>query len=153
MIGHSVANMLGKFENKYMIASDNVAHVMSNNSAMHAAMVLVSVGYTSIPVLDKENHFVGTISLANVMKQMFEDEVDLNDIQVVDIMDQRGQYLQVPFELEDVLHTLVDANYVSVVNKDKVFLGILTRREFLKAFNYLAHELEREYEVTSKSED
>ena len=39
-------------------------------------------------------------------------------------------------ELEDILHLLVDASFLPVLDHNGVFCGIVTRREILKAVNY-----------------
>lgn len=156
MIGSSIEEMLtSKYENEYMIDSDNVAHVMCDNTALHAAIVLVSVGYNSIPVLDKENHLLGTVSLANILQSLFDSENDnyqeyLSSMSVKEIMNKDIKSLQIPFGIEEMMHHLVDSNYVPVVNADNQFIGILTRKELIKAINYLAHEYEKEYDVKPK---
>ena len=52
--------------------------------------------------------------------------------------------------LEEILHLLVDQAFLAVVDENGVFTGILTRREVMKAVNYLAHDLEKEYTVEKK---
>lgn len=52
--------------------------------------------------------------------------------------------------MEEILHLLVDQTFLAVVDEEGVFTGILTRREVMKAVNYLAHDLEKEYTVEKK---
>lgn len=156
MIGPIVEHMLTDgYNNDYMISEDNVAHVMEDNTALHAALILVSVGYNSIPVLNKENQFLGTISLADILSNLFEVEADsyqeyLSNIQVKTIMNYDAKAVKYPYAIEEMMHQLVNQNYVAVVGENEQFIGILTRKELLKAINYLAHELEKEYLVSPK---
>lgn len=65
-------------------------------------------------------------------------------------MDTNVSPAQLPIDLEKTLHLLVNNNFIPVVNKDNQFMGIITRKEILKAVNHLAHELETEYNVMMK---
>jgi len=44
----------------------------------------------------------------------------------------------------------VDEPFIPLVDDDKVFQGIITRRELLKRINFLAHNLHKYYDVTAK---
>lgn len=56
-------------------------------------------------------------------------------------------------EQEEVLHLLVDASFLPVVDDNQRFKGIITRKEILKAVNHMAHELEKHHLVLPKSEE
>lgn len=53
--------------------------------------------------------------------------------------------------LETQLHLLVDNPFVPVVNDNNIFQGLLTRREWIKAFNYVTHSIDDKYDITKKS--
>ena len=55
-----------------------------------------------------------------------------------------------PYDIEEILHLLVDQPFLVVVDKNRIFTGIVTRREIMKGFNYTAHELEHYFTVTEK---
>lgn len=155
MIGPVVEEMLKKpFEEGMMIDGNNVAHVNEDNTLQHAALVLTNTGYNSIPVLDNDDHFVGIVSLAAIIKLMFDlDEIDaekINSLYVRDIMVADYPMLYHAEDLETALHLLVDHNYVPVVDDEEHFKGIVTRKSMLKAVNYLAHRLEVEYDVEKR---
>lgn len=154
MIGNAVKEMLLENEDKFLIPDENVAHVMANNPLSHALLVLTKVGYSKIPVLNKEGQIEGLISLSAVVNAMFDltdiDPKNLAGLTVGDVMETDVQTLQVPFEIERVLHLLVDLPFIPVVDSDNKFQGIVTRREIMKSVNHLAHELELRYDVESK---
>lgn len=155
MIGKIVSSMLRQpFEQGIMIPGDNTAHVNEDHSVQHAALVLATTGYNSIPVLDNEDHFVGVISLAAIIQVMFEiDDIEADNIDslyVRDVMDPNYPVLKNEEDLDTMLHLLVDRNYVPVIDLNGVFKGIVTRKAMLKGVNYLAHRLEVEYNLTKK---
>jgi len=74
----------------------------------------------------------------------------LEGLTVADVMETDVPTIDENWELEEVLHLLVDASFLPVVTEDKVFKGIITRKELLKAVNYMVHELERQNIVSPK---
>ena len=49
--------------------------------------------------------------------------------------------------LETQLHLLVDNAFLPVVDDRGIFQGLLTRREWIKAFNYVVHTYDNHYQV------
>lgn len=152
MIGTVVKKMLLENEADFLVSSDNVATLNENNSLEHALLVLTKIGYSRVPVLNKEEQLVGLVSLSQVVDQMFGIEdlepENLSDKKVKDVMDTDITSICLPLDLEKTLHLLVDNSFIPVVNETQEFTGIITRKEILKAVNHLAHELETEYLVT-----
>ncbi|MGY3704043.1 CBS domain-containing protein [Vagococcus martis] len=154
MIGTTVRKMLLENEDDFLISSDNVATLSESNSLEHALLVLTKIGYSRVPVLNKEEQLVGLVSLSQVVDQMFGIEdlepENLANKKVVDVMDTDIPMISLPLDLEKTLHLLVNDSFIPVVNELKQFTGIITRKEILKAVNHLAHELEIEYDVIEK---
>lgn len=151
MIGNTVKKMLLENESDFLIVADNVATLSEDNTLEHALLVLTNIGYSRIPVLNKQGQLMGQISLDQVVSQMFDIESlnpeKLESMTVGEVMDRQACSIQMPFNIEKILNQLVDFNFIPVVDKQDVFLGIVTRKEILKSVNYLAHELESQYEL------
>ncbi|OTN90323.1 CBS domain-containing protein [Enterococcus sp. 7E2_DIV0204] len=156
MIGTAVKELLLEKQETFLIPAENVANVMCLNPLSHALLVLSQVKYSKIPVLDKGDRFVGLISLSDVVDKMFDitsiDFDKLKDFTVADVMEVNVPVIGEQWELEDVLHLLVDAAFLPVVDDNQCFKGIITRKELLKAINHMAHELERKNIILPKSE-
>lgn len=75
------------------------------------------------------------------------DPSHLTRLTVADVMDTEVPTIHQPYDIEEILHLLVNQPFLVVVDDDSLFKGIITRREVMKEVNYLAHELEKEYEV------
>ncbi len=154
MIGNTVKEFFLENEENYLIHSDNVATLTDTNNLEHALLVLTNIGYSKIPVVNKEEELVGLVSLSNVVSEMFGTESfnpeRLATVQVGDVMDEDIKTIQQPFNIEKILNLLVDTNFIPVVDEQDRFQGIVTRKEILKSVNHLAHELELKYDVTVK---
>lgn len=155
MIAQAIEGLLASKQTDFIISADKVANVLDENYLDHALLVLTKVRYAKIPVLDKGQHFKGLLSLAMITEKMLGLEgIDprvLNQHQVKEVMQTEVPIVTVPFDLENVLHLLVDQAFLVVVDRNEVFKGIITRREIMKGVNYVAHELEQEYELFPKN--
>ncbi|MDH6363030.1 putative transcriptional regulator [Enterococcus sp. PF1-24] len=149
MISSAVQNLMLENEDTFLIPADNVANVMVNNPLNHALLVLSQVKYSKIPVLDKGDRFVGLLSLSDVVEKMLELKAinieSVDGFTVADVMEVGVPTLSETWELEDLLHLLVDAAFLPVVDEEKTFKGIVTRKEVLKAVNRTFHELDKNY--------
>lgn len=155
MIGKYTEELLKENQENFIVPAENVATVLYNHPLEHALLVLSKVGYAKIPVLDSEDRLVGLISLANIVNKMmgltgFEYQL-LEGLTVADVMEVNVPKVKQTEELEDILHFLVDASFLPVVNEDNVFEGIMTRKEILKSVNHLVHELDRRFVIEPKT--
>lgn len=115
MIGTAVKELLLEKQETFLVPAENVANVMCLNPLSHAALVLSQVRYSKIPVLDKGDRFVGLIGLTDVVDKMFDltsvDFEKLNEFTVADVMEVNVPVIGESWDLEEVLHLLVDASF------------------------------------------
>lgn len=145
MICSAVMELMLENRDTFLIPAENVANVMCGNPLNHAMLVLSQVKYSKIPVLDKDDHLAGLLSLSDVVEKMLElnainiEKVD--DYKVSDVMEVNVPVIEEDWDLEEVLHLLVDASFLPVVDENQIFKGIVTRKELLKAVNHTFHEI------------
>ena len=152
MFSPSIQRLLEDKSGSFIIPASRIAFVEDDNPLYHAFMVLTRVKYSKIPVLDSKNQVVGLLSLAMITdKMMVTDKITLDpltELKVKDVM--QTNFDKINFAqttLEAQLHLLVDNAFLPVVDNHGVFQGLLTRREWIKAFNYVAHNFENKYQV------
>jgi len=157
MIGTAIKDLLLEKQATFLIPAENVANVMCLNPLNHAVLVLSKVRYSKIPVLDKGDRFVGLISLADIVDKMFDltsiDVAKLNTFTVADVMEVNVPTVDEHWDLEEVLHLLVDASFLPVVDQHQCFKGIITRKAILKAVNHMSHELEKRNIILPKLDE
>ncbi|GAW99126.1 cyclic-di-AMP-binding protein CbpB [Secundilactobacillus mixtipabuli] len=151
MIDEPIKKMIMADHDNLIIPANIVANVMVNNDCYHAFLVLTKVGYSKVPVLDKDQHLCGLVSLAMITEHMLDTNhvasENLRRLRVADVMQTDFRSIEDPTDLEEILHLLIDDNFVPVVSDEKTFTGIITRRELLKRINYLAHNFSEQYDV------
>ncbi len=156
MIGKEIGEMLLENKEQFLIPADRVAHVQLNNRLNHALLVLTKIGYSVIPVLDYDYKIKGLISMPLIIEAITGlEDIDfdkLGEILVSDVMTTDFAVINDPYDLEEVLHLLVNNAFICVTSEDGSFTGIITRSEILKGTNRIAHEFENKYDVIRKTE-
>ncbi|HAM81276.1 cyclic-di-AMP-binding protein CbpB [Ornithinibacillus bavariensis] len=119
-----------------MIPSEKVAHVQLNNPLEHALLVLVKSGYSAVPVLDSTYRLQGTIGKTRILNEILgleQFEIErLSTLQVQEVMVTDIPRLLREDTILDGLKALIDYPFVSIVDEEGYFDGILTRRALLK---------------------
>ncbi|SER97964.1 CBS domain-containing protein [Gracilibacillus ureilyticus] len=122
-----------------MIPAEKVAHVQIGNPVEHALLVLVESGYSSVPVLDLDYKYKGTIAKTPILKSVigmerFEME-RLSDIKVEGVMHKDQPTIKQDTDFLTALKVVIDHAFACVVDNENFFVGILTRRAILKEVN------------------
>ncbi|MFQ9705490.1 MAG: cyclic-di-AMP-binding protein CbpB [Limosilactobacillus pontis] len=154
MIDQHLEQMLLTNKRKFMIPASLVATVNVTNSLDHAFLVLTKDHYAKIVVVDNDNHYRGLISLSMITDHLLDThKIAINRLQklvVGDVMQTNAPVITNPFDVEENLHLLIDQSFLTVVDDDQHFRGIVTRRELLKAVNYTVHNFAHFYQVQNK---
>ncbi|CCI82454.1 cyclic-di-AMP-binding protein CbpB [Lactobacillus hominis] len=156
MFSPAIQHLIEEKSGAFLIPASRIAFVQEDNPLYHAFLILTKMKYAKIPVLDSKQRVVGLISLAMITNEMLTPDditIDaLSELKVKDVMQVKFDTINmVQTELETQLHLLVDNAFLPVVDDKGVFQGLLTRREWIKAFNYVVHNIDHEYELIPKS--
>ena len=131
----------------FIISSEKVAHVQSGNNAEHALLVLTRTGYSSIPVLDVKYRLRGLLSSKMITEAILGLErieyERLSEIKVDAIMEKEIAYLQVTDTFKRALDLVINHAFLSVVDEEGTFVGIMTRRVILKQLKKYIYMNER----------
>lgn len=154
MLIQPVEDLLSHNADHYLIPADVVANVQTDNNLYHAFLVLTKVKYSKIPVLDHGGHFEGLVSLPLITEQMLGfDQLNTEILlqkRVCDVMETQVKTVHDVDDVEETLHLMIDNPFVPVVDEQQIFQGIVTRREFMKSFNFLTHEIGKQYDMIEK---
>ncbi|CAL6991185.1 CBS domain-containing protein [Lactiplantibacillus plantarum] len=155
MLIQPVEDLLSRNADHYLIPADVVANVQTDNNLYHAFLVLTKVKYSKIPVLDHGGHFEGLVSLPLITEQMLGfDQLNTEILlqkRVCDVMETQVKTVHDVDDVEETLHLMIDNPFVPVVDEQQIFQGIVTRREFMKSFNFLTHEIGKQYDMIEKN--
>lgn len=154
MISQRMEDMLLNGLDTLVKPADEVAVILESNTLSHALLIMTTNKYSVVPVIDNKSHMKGLISMPLIIEAiMGMEDIQFNkldDILVKDVMDVEYPVVREDFELEDVLRMLIHAAFITVVDQNYKFVGIVTRHEILTGTNRIVHNFERKYDVSEK---
>ncbi|MDQ0658516.1 CBS-domain-containing membrane protein [Paenibacillus sp. DS2363] len=123
----------------FLLPKAEVAYIKSTASMKDAIEQLESQHYTAIPVIDQDGKYVATLSEGDLLWKMRNtpgltfDTMD--QVQVHEINNRvYNECVFIEAEMEDMLTLAADQNFVPVVDVDRVFLGIIRRKDIIEYY-------------------
>ncbi|WP_058304467.1 CBS domain-containing protein [Gorillibacterium timonense] len=124
----------------FLLSKEQVSYLASTISMLEAAEHLERHLYTAIPIIDDHGKYIGTLSEGDLLWKMKRtpgltfanmDQVPLSEVE------QRFQLesVQIDAKMEDMLSLAADQNFIPVVDKDGLFLGIIRRKDIIEYYN------------------
>lgn len=102
-------------------------------------------GYTSIPLIDREGKYVGTLTEGDLLWKL-KNTPDLNfknsvNIKVTDIPKRRKhKSVSINSDVESLISLATTQNFVPVVDDEGIFIGIIKRSDII---NYCYNEIRK----------
>ena len=127
----------------FLTPKEKVAHVNATDSLRQVLEKMEHHGYTAIPILDKEGHYVGTLTEGDLLwflkSRKFPSIYDMEDISISSIHRHRDNTaVNIQVSMEELFEKVTNQNFVPVVDDNNVFIGIITRKDvilYLKSCN------------------
>lgn len=123
----------------FLKPKETVEYLESDFTIRQALEKLDNHGYSAIPILDLEGHYVDTISDGDILMYI-KNHGDLNlkkveDISINEIEIRRhNKSIRIDSNMEDLLEVSLNQNFVPVVDDLNHFIGIITRKDIIKYF-------------------
>ena len=120
----------------FLTPKEEVAHIMEFDNLREVLDKMEHHGYTALPMLNKQGKYIGTITEGDLLWYLKEqdfpslEELEETSINVVPRhRDNKAVYVHE--KVEDLLEKVTSQNFVPVVDDDKIFIGLVTRRDVL----------------------
>ena len=123
----------------FLIPKHKVEYIFNDYSVRQVLEKLDAHGYTALPMLDKEGHYIDAVSEGDILMYIkHHKELSLFNLEDVDIIEvnirRRVQCITINSNIEDLLELSLNQNFVPVVDDLNRFIGIITRRDIIKHF-------------------
>lgn len=137
----------------FLIPKINVAYLYDDQSLRQGLEKMRAHGYTAIPVLNRDNIYVGTVSEGDFLWYLVDSGrqsggslmKDAEKIQIQDIMrGDRNRPVLITAGVEELLDRAENQNFVPVVDDRNMFIGIVTRKDIIMHYAPKAQELSRQ---------
>lgn len=130
----------------FLTPKSEVAHVGEGDSMRQILERMEHHGYTAVPLLSKEGKYLGTITEGDLLWELNEKGYpslkEMEEIPVIDVKRRRdNKSVSAQANMEDLMEAVMNQNFVPVVDDQKVFIGIITRKDVL---SYLAAKIKND---------
>lgn len=133
----------------FLTPKSEVAYVDEDDTLRQAVEKMEHHGYAAVPLLSAEGKYIGTLTDGDVLWGLKKlDFPNLREMEEVSVMEVRRDHdnkpVHINVDMEGLLEKVTVQNFVPVVDDDKVFIGIVTRRDVI---HYLAkqHQLDTKH--------
>lgn len=127
----------------FILPKVEVAYLRDHMTIRQGLEKMRRSGYTAIPVIDREDRYVGVVSEGDFLWRVLEYNNNLEDITMkkmeqLSIRDliqmDKVKPVFIDTNMEQLLGQAQNQNFVPVVDDRKVFIGIITRSDIIKYF-------------------
>ena len=118
---------------KIMIPRACTAFLNEKQTVRQGWEVMTRNGYTAIPVLDAEQHYIGTVSEGDFLRHILEtgslDKTNMENHRVRELIHRdRCPPISIDADEDKVVSAALNQNFVPIVDSRNTLCGILTRR-------------------------
>ena len=128
----------------FITPESNVTYLYDDYTVRQCLEKMRFHGYSAIPVINRQGHYVGTISEGDLLWRLIggdkEDQhvIDLKGTEEIHISDvlrlDRTPPARITATDEELLAKAMDQNFIPVIDDEDVFIGIVTRRTVMRYF-------------------
>lgn len=129
----------------FLIPKSRIAFLYEHNTFRQGLEKMRRWGYTAIPVITKEGHYVGTVSEGDFLWHVVSDGAsarccsmkDLETLHICDILGGKYPAVRITVTMDELLESAMHQNFIPVVDDAGIFIGIVTRKDII---GYLAEQ-------------
>ncbi len=126
----------------FLTPKQNVACLYDDFTLRQGLEKLKHHGYTAIPVITRDNKYVGTVSEGDFLWHVVRSEgikkvsmLELEDLYVKDILrPEHNPPVDISTGMEELLNRAMNQNFIPVVDDLGSFIGIVTRKDIIRYF-------------------
>jgi len=123
----------------FLTPKSEVAYIYDEESLRQALEKMEYHKYSAVPILSRQGRYVGTLTEGDLLWYI-KNQLSLNlkeaqRIPVTAVPRRSDNFpVSVDSKMEDLLEKAMKQNFVTVLDDDKSFIGIVTRKDIMKYF-------------------
>lgn len=120
----------------FLTPKEEVAHIMESDNLRQVLETMEQYGFTALPMLNMQGKYIGTITEGDLLwylkEQGFPAIEELEDVSITVVPRHRdNKAVNVHEKMEGLIEKVTNQNFVPVVDDDKIFIGLVTRKDVL----------------------
>lgn len=121
----------------FLKPKSEVAHLHDDWTLRQAIEKLEKSSYSAIPLIDGKGHYIGTVREGDILwtlKKRY--HMDLKAAESVSVLtvERKVEFRPVSINasMEDLIQMAMNQNFVPVIDDNKIFIGIVTRKDIIR---------------------
>ena len=124
----------------FLTPKEEVAYIEESDTLRQVLEKMEHHGYTALPLLSKKGKYIGTVTEGDLLWYLKDHDFpklhELEDIPIGVLHRHRdNKAVNVHETIEGLFDRMINQNFVPVVDDDKIFIGIVTRKDVLLHFS------------------
>ncbi len=129
----------------FLKSKSDVVYIDESQTVRQAVETMKHHGFTAVPVIDHDGHYVGTITEGDLLWEILKHdpfEYKMSEhIYVRDIIRKElNPAARVDTSMADLLLMATKQNFIPVVDDRQLFIGIVTRKDILQYYYCLHYD-------------
>ena len=123
----------------FLRPKNEVAYLYDDFSLRQTLEKMEYYKYSAIPIIDKKGCYVGTLTEGDLLRYIKDTlQLDLQMAEHIPLCEVPRRWYNDPVnvncDMEDLLMTSMNQNFIPVIDDDRTFIGIITRRDIIQYF-------------------
>lgn len=120
----------------YLVPKSEVMFLYDDYSVRQAMEKMEFHKYTSVPMIDREGKYVGTLTEGDILWELKRrGNVDMQEMEEVKIRTlprkRDNEPININCHIDDLIMTSMNQNFVPVIDDNRIFIGIITRKSII----------------------
>ena len=120
----------------FLTPKNKVEYVFEDTSLRQILEKMDYHGFSAVPILNKENEYVGTLTASDLLLEIKKREnfnlKDAEDIKISSIKRSRNiEPIYIDNEIDDLISKASNQNFIPVLDDYNKFIGIITRKDII----------------------
>jgi len=132
----------------FLLPKEQVSVTYEDASLRQGLEKMRNWGYSAIPVLSRDNRYVGTISEGDFLWYIVETHMEEGNMQSVPVQNlekvcirdvlriDRNPPVPITASVEELLVRAMNQNFIPVVDDRGIFIGLVTQQDIIRYFYY-----------------
>ncbi len=120
----------------YLVPKSEVTYLFEDYTLRQALEKMEYHKYSAVPVISRSGSYIGTLTEGDILWELrrrgIGDLHELEDVRVRALPRKRdNQPVNINCDIEDLVMTSMNQNFVPVIDDNGIFIGIVTRRSII----------------------
>lgn len=121
----------------FLTPKSEVDYIVENYTIGQALDILKEHHHAAVPMISETGKYIGTVTEGDILRRFLEDrDMSIQEMEHFPIRDIPKRTVNRPVSVNAEVNDLISAamlqNFVPVIDDDKVFIGIVTRKEIMQ---------------------